>query len=187
MQPNCNIGEKAASYLLYKQTRRCLKETNKQLKHLSKIFTMKKLLIVALILLTGLSTTFANSRESVNEKISKAFTKDFASAEEVKWENKENFAKATFKINNQVMFAFYSQDGDLLGVTRNIVSSQLPINLLADLKSSYNKYWITDLFEMSNNGSTTYYVTIESTTHTVVLKSTGTDGWEVFSRVKKPA
>lgn len=148
---------------------------------------MKKILIVAMILLTGLSTTFANLRETVNEKISKAFTKDFAGAEEVKWENKENFAKATFKINNQVMFAFYSQEGDLLGVTRNIVSSQLPINLLADLKGNYGKYWITDLFEMSNNRSTNYYVTLENSTHTIVLRSSGTDGWEVFTKVKKPA
>jgi hypothetical protein len=147
---------------------------------------MKKILIVAMILITGLGTAFANSRENVNEKISKAFTQDFAGAEDVKWENKENFAKATFRINNQVMFAFYSQDGELLGVTRNIVSSQLPINLLSDLKTGYGKYWITDLFEMSNNNTTTYYVTLENSTHTVVLKSSGTDGWEVYSRVKKP-
>lgn len=148
---------------------------------------MKKIFIVAMILLTGLSTTFANLRESVNEKVSKAFTKDFVGAQEVKWEVKETFAKATFKLNNQVMFAFYSQDGDLLGVTRNIVSSQLPINLLSDLKKSYNNYWITDLFEMGNNSNTTYYVTLENSTHTVVLKSTGTEGWSVYSRVKKAA
>lgn len=148
---------------------------------------MKKLFIVAMILMTGLSTTFANLRESVNEKVSKAFTKDFVGAQDVKWEVKENFAKATFKLNNQVMFAFYSQDGDLLGVTRNIVSSQLPINLLSDLKKSYSNYWITDLFEMGNNNNTTYYVTLECSTHTVVLKSTGTEGWSVYSRVKKAA
>lgn len=148
---------------------------------------MKKLFIVAMILLTGLSTTFANLRETVNEKISKAFTEDFAGAQEVKWENKENFAKATFKLGNQVMFAFYSQDGELLGVTRNIVSTQLPINLLSDLKKGYNNYWITDLFEMGTNSNTTYYVTLENSTHTVVLKSTGTEGWSVFSRTKKAA
>ncbi|WP_127131434.1 hypothetical protein [Pseudoflavitalea rhizosphaerae] len=148
---------------------------------------MKKLFIVAMILLTGLSTTFANSRETVNEKIAKAFTEDFAGAQDVKWENKENFAKATFTLGSQVMFAFYSQDGDLLGVTRNIVSSQLPINLLSELKKGYSSYWITDLFEMGHNNNTTYYVTLENSTHTVVLKSTGTEGWNVFSRTKKPA
>lgn len=148
---------------------------------------MKKIIIVAMILLTGLSTTFANVLESVNEKISSAFNKDFVGAQNVQWEVKEKFAKATFKLNSQVMFAFYSQEGDLLGVTRNIVSSQLPIHLLADLKKSYGNYWITDLFEMSNDSSTTYYVTLENSTHTVVLKSSGTDGWELYSRVKKPA
>lgn len=148
---------------------------------------MKKFLLAAMILLTGLSTTFANLRESVNEKISNAFSKDFKGAQNVQWEVKEKFAKATFKLNSQVMFAFYSQDGDLLGVTRNILSSQLPLTLLTELKHSYNKYWISDLFEMGNDNTTTYYVTLESSTHTVVLKSSGTDGWEVYSRVKKPA
>lgn len=148
---------------------------------------MKKFFIVAMILLTGLSTTFANLRGSINEKVSKAFSKDFAGAQEVTWENKENFAKATFKLGSQVMFAFYSQDGDLLGVTRNIVSSQLPINLLSDLKKGYNSYWITDLFEMGSNSNTSYYVTLENSTHIVVLKSTGTEGWSVFSRTKKAA
>jgi hypothetical protein len=40
---------------------------------------------------------------------------------------------------------------------------------------------------MGHHNNTTYYVTLENSTHTVVLKSTGTEGWSVFSRTKKPA
>jgi hypothetical protein len=171
--------------LIYCTSKRANAYSKPTIKTFFKNIIMKKFLIIALILVTGISTTFANSRETVNEKISKAFTKDFAGAQDVKWENKENFAKATFTLNSQVMFAFYSQDGDLLGVTRNIVSSQLPINLLSDLKKGYSNYWITDLFEMGNNSNTAYYVTLENSTHTIVLKSTGTEGWTVFSRTRK--
>ena len=147
----------------------------------------KQILIVAMILLTGLSATFANVIETVNQKVSNAFNKEFSGAQDVQWENGKSFAKATFKLNSQVMFAYYSQEGELLGVTRNIVSSQLPINLLSDLKKSYSQYWISDLFEMGNHSTTTYYITLESSTHTMVLKSTGTEGWEMYSKVKKPA
>jgi len=36
-----------------------------------------------------------------------------------------------------------------MAVTRNIVSSQLPVSLLMNFKKHYSEFWITDLFEMS--------------------------------------
>jgi len=56
----------------------------------------------------------------------------------VQWEASKTYAKATFKLNDQVMFAYYTPDGDMLAITRNIVSTQLPINLLADIKKNYS-------------------------------------------------
>ncbi|WEK36724.1 MAG: hypothetical protein P0Y53_04345 [Candidatus Pseudobacter hemicellulosilyticus] len=146
----------------------------------------KNFLVAALVMLMGISATFANTnKDIVNEKISSAFQKEFAGASEVNWENSKTFAKATFRINEQVMFAFYAQDGHLLAVTRNIVSGQLPLNLQADLKKYYADYWITDLFEMAADSETNYYLTIQNSTQTVVLKSSGTTGWTVFKKEKK--
>ena len=113
------------------------------------------------------------------------FKKDFSGAQDVNWESGKDFAKATFKMNDQVMFAYYSKDGDLVAVTRNIISAQLPISLLADLKKSYGAYWITDLFEMAANNSTTYYITLQNGDQNVILKSNGASGWEMFKKEKK--
>ena len=88
-------------------------------------------------------------------------------------------------MNDQVMFAYYNGEGELLGVTRNIVSSQLPISLLADLKKNYSEYWISDLFEMASNSETDYYVTLESADSTLVLKSSGSASWNVYKKIKK--
>ncbi|NML19817.1 hypothetical protein HHL16_02980 [Pseudoflavitalea sp. G-6-1-2] len=149
---------------------------------------MKKFtLIVAMFIVTAFTATFANVKGNVNEKITNAFNKEFSGALEIKWDNSKTFAKATFKLNGQVMFAYYSLDGDLLGVTRNIVSTQLPLNLQTELKKDYSDCWISDLFEMSNNGSNAYYITLETSTYTIVLKSVENEGWEVYSRTKKAA
>lgn len=145
----------------------------------------KSIVTAALCLMVGLSTTFANIKEAVNEKVMNSFKKEFVGAQEVNWENGRTYAKATFKLNDQILFAYYSQEGQLLAVTRNLVSGQLPINLLADLKKTYNGYWISDLFEISSDGATNYYVTLESADFIVVLKSAGSAGWEVFKKDRK--
>ena len=145
----------------------------------------KSLMVWALLLTLGVTSSFARTDVGTNEKAVDAFKKEFAAARNVEWEQGKDFSKATFTLNDQVLFAYYSGEGDLLAITRNILSSQLPINLLADLKKSYNDYWITDLFEMAANDSTSYYVTIESGDYTIVLRSAGSNGWEVFKKERK--
>jgi len=144
-----------------------------------------KILIGVFIFITGISSAFANDKEEVNARIVKSFQKEFAGAQDVQWVTTKEFVKATFTLNEQVVYAYYSSDGNLLGVTRNIVSGQLPMNLLTDLKKNYNNYWITDLFEMATNNENTYYITLEDSDHKLVLKSNGTNGWEVFKKERK--
>lgn len=147
---------------------------------------MKKMMLVwALLLTVGIGSSFAHPIESVSQQVINAFKKDFSGAQDVKWEEGKEFAKATFKMNDQVMFAYYSNEGELVAVTRNIISAQLPINLLADLKKSYGQYWITDLFEMAANSTTTYYITLQNGDQNVILKSNGATGWEIFKKEKK--
>lgn len=144
-----------------------------------------KILIGVFVFITGISSAFASGKEEVNEKIIKTFQKEFAGAQNVQWVTTKEFVKATFTLNEQVVYAYYSSDGNLLGVTRNILSGQLPINLLTDLKKNYNNHWITDLFEMATNSENTYYVTLENSDYKLVLKSNGTNGWELFKKERK--
>jgi hypothetical protein len=144
-----------------------------------------KILSGVFVLLTSISSAFANGKEEVNDRIIKSFEKEFAGAQNVQWATTKDFVKVTFTLNEQVVYAFYEQNGNLLGVTRNIVSSQLPINLLTDLKKNYSTHWITDLFEMASNNDNVYYVTLENGDQKLVLKSSGTAGWEVFKKERK--
>lgn len=145
----------------------------------------KSILTWALIVMVGVSTSFAHGIEGVSEKVMNSFKKEFANAKDVQWESTKDFAKATFSLHGQVMFAFYNSEGNQLAVTRNIVASQLPLTLLAEVKKSYGEFWISDLFEMSSNDQTSYYITLENGDQKVVLKSEDSRNWEVYNKVKK--
>src|SRR6201995_2273341 len=148
---------------------------------------MKKILLsIATVLMLGASAFAANTDDGVaNQLAVRSFKKDFASAKNITWEQKEAYTRATFSLNGQVLFAYYNNNGDLQAVVRNITSDQLPINLLSSLKSEYNDCWITELFEMASNDETTYYVTLETSEKKIVLRSSGSGAWEVYSKQRK--
>jgi hypothetical protein len=85
------------------------------------------------------------------------------------------------------MFAYYADNGDLMAVVRNILSTQLPIRLLMDLKQNYANCWITDLFEMDSNGQTIYFASVENSDLKITLRSGNTTSWETYQKETKEA
>jgi hypothetical protein len=146
---------------------------------------MKKTILALAVMLTGLTSAFANKGDEVNQSAIVSFKKDFLSAKNVSWQQQKDYAKATFSLNNHVMFAYYNEQGELLAVVRNVLSDQLPIRLLTAVKNDYSKFWISELFEMATENQTTYYVTIENGDEKVILKSEGLDQWSVYKKEKK--
>lgn len=146
---------------------------------------MKKILTLALMLTIVATTAFSHTTGVVNKKVVETFSKEFANAESVKWEVTNEVYKATFRIDGQTMFAYYNEAGEQLAVARNLMVSQLPITLAADLQDSYKKYPLTELFEVAADNETAYYATVHSATHEIILKSTGASGWSVYKKEKK--
>ena len=144
----------------------------------------KSILAIALFVITGISSSFANTKDEVSGSITSSFRKDFATATGVQWETGRYFIKATFELGGHVTYAYYNASGELLAVTRNILSSQLPITQMVALNKNYGNYWITDLFELNADGQTTYYVTLENADGKIVLKSAAY-GWDTFRKEVK--
>jgi hypothetical protein len=146
---------------------------------------MKRLTVLAALLLTLCTTySFATPANDGSSAIRTSFSRDFQNAQIVSTQEYNSFTKVTFKLNDVVMFAFYSTGGELLAVTRNIVSSQLPVNLLTSLKKHYGDNWITDLFEISGNEQNCYYISLENADSKTTLRSNGNE-WEVYATTKK--
>ena len=144
--------------------------------------TFNQIAITTVLLLTlGVSTSFAATKTG---EIDATFHKDFKHAELLSTQEGKNFTKFTFKMNGAILFAFYNDNGELLAVTHNIQSTELPIQLLMEVKRNYSNCWISDLFELDANGSSTYYITLETADTKLTLRSN--DGtWDTYSRTAK--
>ena len=145
----------------------------------------KTILIMSLLMVTVVSSAFANKNGVVTDKVSTAFNKDFSLASDVSWETGKDLLKATFKLNDQILFAYYTPTGELMAVTRNILSVQLPISLMTAIKKEYSNYWITELFEMSNAQGSVYYITLENADGVLVMKADNNRDWQTYKRIKK--
>ena len=143
---------------------------------------MKKIL-VSLMILCITQIGFAN--ENINEAVLNAFNTTFTEAKEVSWEYGENYAKATFVINGHTQYAYYTPQGELMGVAEYIRISQLPESLKELIKKNYQSYWITDLFEVTREDEKNFYITIENADQTLILKNNGVFGWSIFKRAVK--
>jgi hypothetical protein len=129
-------------------------------------------------------TAFA-SDENVAKPVLNAFNKEFAKAQEVKWTSGTDFYKATFILNDQYISAFYNPQGELMALSRNISYVNLPLKLQAKIRSDYSSYWICDLFEMSGEEGTSYYITLEKGDSKIVLNSEDNTDWRVYRKTTK--
>ncbi len=149
---------------------------------------MKKLTVLitlSLFLLAG--RTYAGTTDpTVPESINTEFSRDFAQAQAVKWEIADRFFKATFDFRGKVLFAFYADNADFMGVATNLLSDRLPRKLSAEIKKSYAGYWITDLFNYKTVNEDGFMITLESPEKVIILKSAGVQGWSVYHVTTQP-
>ena len=146
---------------------------------------MKKMMVMLAMVLT-LGTTYAfTGEEAITKQALNAFKTEFAGATDAAWSVGSEYYKVAFTLNDQKLFAFYNTEGEFMAVSRYISSLQLPLNLQSSLKRFYRNYWVTDLFELSNNNGTGYYVTLENADSKIILKSTDGSDWSVYQKCKK--
>ncbi len=151
---------------------------------------MKKLLTAAvlstILLVNG---AFANKNDNVNDnvtnRVENAFKQQFAQAKEVSWQKTDHYYKAVFKMNNETVNAYFTPDGEMIGIIHNMLSTQLPINLQTSLKKNYEDYWITELFEFAKQESNGYFITLQNADQVITLESTDGVSWTTYSKVKK--
>lgn len=144
---------------------------------------MKRIILTLAIALSSFAV-FAKDVK-VSTAVLNSFNSEFADAKDVQWSSGTGFYKASFMYNDQYVTAFYGFDGQMLGVARNISSLDLPLNLQSSLKKDYSGRWITELFEVSNEEGTHYYITLEQADSKVTLKSSNGSKWSVYKKSTK--
>jgi hypothetical protein len=72
-----------------------------------------------------------------------------------------------------------------MAITRNITTDALPVMLQSNLKKTMGNSWITNLFELSNEEGTSYYITIEDADTIVSLQSVNSKDWTIYKKSRK--
>jgi ABC-type transport system involved in multi-copper enzyme maturation permease subunit len=150
-----------------------------------KINFMKRFFIMlALIGATVFTSSYAAATKT-SPVVTQAFESSFHGAKEISWEQVGVLYKATFELDGKYHSAFYNNDGDLIAVTQNLSSTQLPKALQASLKNELKGSWITELFAVSIEGNDTYYVKLENANGFIMLKSAGAKKWAFYQKADK--
>ncbi|MCW3093781.1 MAG: hypothetical protein JWP81_4850 [Ferruginibacter sp.] len=152
-----------------------------------KSIVMKKLVIVLTVAVMLFSAfAFATDSDKVNYKVKASFSNDFATARNVSWEKTSDFYFAAFTINNMEVNAAYNEAGELVGTSRNIESSQLPISVSLALTKRFNGYEISKkALELNFEGETRYYITVANERQALKLKCSINGNITVERKVKK--
>jgi hypothetical protein len=69
--------------------------------------------------------------------------------------------------------------------THNILSTELPAALRADIKKDYQSYWITELYEEGKIKRPSYFITLENADQIITMSSDDSESWVVTSTTIK--
>lgn len=147
---------------------------------------MKKMItmITAAVLLSA--SVFAHDGSNVNTKVKSAFQKDFAEATNVKWESKDDFYFAEFKVGNSSFSAAYNEEGERVATSRTVKLDMLPIAVLQALNSKYEGYKFSkNVTEVNFQNETNYYITIANDKKVLNLKANANGDVTVESKRKR--
>jgi len=146
---------------------------------------MKKVMIALVFIAFTLGNAAFAGEKGIDKRVRQAFEKEFAGALDVQWYPYDEYIKVDFTFNNMRLRAWYNNDGETLALFRNIQFSQLPLMLQLDLKKSYKGYWITQIYELSNEKETQYHVVLENADMAMQLRSSGNNDWKFVRKEPK--
>ena len=145
----------------------------------------KFLILVASLILIFSASYAKGNNNPVPVKVSSMFSSDFSYANNVHWEVMDGYYKASFIEHGKTLYAFYTTDGEFMGLATYISTDRLPATLRSVINEKYSGYWITDLFHSDINNTQGYFITLENADRKFMLKAEENKSWSFYSEVKK--
>src|SRR5690242_7092675 len=96
----------------------------------------KKIFIVAIATTCFTASAFAGGDEA-NTKAVNNLKKEYRDAKNVEWNVTDDYIKATFYWNNQLLQVFYTKDGETFAQSRQININILPLKAQQYLNKNY--------------------------------------------------
>lgn len=152
-----------------------------------KSIDMKKLTTVfAVLAIMAGTSAFANSGDKVSKAVQTAFQKNFSGAANVNWEVSDDLCFASFELNGKKVDAAYDENGVLMGYSRKLQLSEIPLNIAQALEKDFAGYTIANgVTEIDYEGQTFYYANAVGATKILRLKCFSDGQVFVESKIKK--
>ena len=144
-----------------------------------------KIVLTAIVMLFA-GSAFAMEPENVSPKVKAAFESDFSKASKISWEKTSDFYFASFTLNDVRIDAAYNEDGELLGTASVISAEQMPLSVSLAIAEKYAGYRVEKTaIELTYEGQTRYYISVENEHQIVKLKCFSNADVEVERKIKK--
>ncbi len=145
---------------------------------------MKKIFVMlAAAFITA--SAWASPSPIENEKAQEAFKKEFSEAKEVSWTQKEGYYLVSFKLNNDWMLAWYTNEGEMQAVQRSIQTSQMTYLAAKAVDQLAEKKTLLNIAEISKEGELFYLVKIDDEKCVSVYKIFTSGEYSRISKTKK--
>lgn len=112
-----------------------------------------------------------------NPSVEAAFSARFAAAREAQWTQVNGLYRVHFELDGLVSNAYFSPEGSLVALTRQVSPEALPTALRSRLQPSLRQRWISDLFVVETEAGSTYYASLRGADDTVLLQSVAGRCW----------
>lgn len=149
-----------------------------------------------MIALLGSTSVFADGGKkatkvtTVSYSVENEFTSDFSDAKNVSWSITPNVQKATFTQDGVKMTAFYSLQGDYMGVTQNVDYAALSDKAKAIIADKYKDYSVKEVVKLettnpdANFEETNYFVDLKNGADEILVRVTSSADVYFFQQVK---
>lgn len=144
----------------------------------------RAMMALAVLLITGFTATTAQDSSVIEHRVLSAFENEFSFAKNIKWNREGENTKVSFTLNDQAFLAWYSPEGELLSVARNILYMQLPLAVIKTFEQYYADAQLAGITEVTRNNETVYYIQSERRGKKYLLQASPSGHVSVIKKIK---
>lgn len=147
---------------------------------------MKQVFLAAVLsVLVSTASIAANTLE--NARIESVFKAEFPGATNIRYKIRETIVCFYFTMNQQIMEAFYDNDGNKLAVSRVIGFVTLPMPAQLYIQQKYSRYNFIEAAELIHEQEgRAYYVSMKNETEKIILKVNTDAQVSIFKKTRFP-
>lgn len=147
---------------------------------------MKKVFVMLFAVIIAVSASAKVDPSPVkNEKVLASFEKQFAEATHVSWTEKQGYFLASFKLNDDLMLAWYTPEGEVEAINRWIQLNQMTFLAAKAVTELTKDKYILSMAEISKQSELFYLVKTEDAKCFSVYKVSASGDYTRISKTKK--